>query len=250
MRFVVFILVFFIAVKSYAWPPSYKAINLKITVLGEIVWKVPNKFITMHEQKRKTEFVQWLLPIIERQNNIVEQQRYILLQIKKRESLGIALQPETEEFLAKMQLIYGGDNLSDLLRRVNTIPIALVIAQASLESGWGSSRFAQQGNNLFGIRTYNKKDIGIKPKNNLKANFRVKAYKTVDDSVADYLLLLNSHHAYNDLRIVRAYMTITNRTDVHALADTLFDYSELGSQYIKMMHQHIKTIERILNEIQ
>ena len=176
--------------------------------------------------------------------------QYLLLQIKKRESLGIALQPETEEFLAKMQLIYGGNSLSDLLRRVNTIPIALVIAQASLESGWGSSRFAQQGNNLFGIRTYNKKDIGIKPKNNLKANFRVKAYKTVDDSVADYLLLLNSHHAYNDLRIVRAYMTITNRTDVHALADTLFDYSELGSQYIEMMHQHIKTIERILNEIQ
>lgn len=250
MRFVVFILVLFIAVKSYAWPPSYKSINLNVTVLGEIVWEVPNKFVGMNEQKRKTEFVEWLLPIIERQNNIVEQQRNILLQIKKRQELGIALSLETEEFLAKMQLLYGGNSLEEILQRVNTIPVALVIAQASLESGWGSSRFAQQGNNLFGIRTYNKKDMGIKPKDNLKANFKVKAYRTVDDSVADYLLLLNSHYAYNDLRIVRAFMTIFNRNDVHVLADTLFNYSELGSEYIKMVHQHITSIERILDEIQ
>ena len=250
MRFVVFILVLFIAVKSYAWPPSYKSIDLNVTVLGEIVWEVPNKFVGMNEQKRKTEFVEWLLPIIERQNNIVEQQRNILLQIKKRQELGIALSLETEEFLAKMQLLYGGNSLGEILQRVNTIPVALVIAQASLESGWGSSRFAQQGNNLFGIRTYNKKDMGIKPKDNLKANFKVKAYRTVDDSVADYLLLLNSHYAYNDLRIVRAFMTIFNRNDVHVLADTLFNYSELGSEYIKMVHQHITSIERILDEIQ
>ena len=250
MRFVVFILILFIAVKSYAWPPSYKSINLNVTVLGEIVWEVPNKFVGMNEQKRKTEFVEWLLPIIERQNNIVEQQRNILLQIKKRQELGIALSLETEEFLAKMQLLYGGNSLGEILQRVNTIPVALVIAQASLESGWGSSRFAQQGNNLFGIRTYNKKDMGIKPKDNLKANFKVKAYRTVDDSVADYLLLLNSHYAYNDLRIVRAFMTIFNRNDVHVLADTLFNYSELGSEYIKMVHQHITSIERILDEIQ
>ena len=250
MRFVVFILVLFIAVKSYAWPPSYKAIDLNVTVLGEIVWEVPNKFVGMNEQKRKTEFVEWLLPIIERQNNIVEQQRNILLRIKKRQELGIALSLETEEFLAKMQLLYGGNSLEEILQRVNTIPVALVIAQASLESGWGSSRFAQQGNNLFGIRTYNKKDMGIKPKDNLKANFKVKAYRTVDDSVADYLLLLNSHYAYNDLRIARAFMTIFNRNDVHVLADTLFNYSELGSEYIKMVHQHITSIERILDEIQ
>ena len=250
MRFVVFILVFFIAVKSYAWPPSYKSIDLNVTVLGEIVWEVPNKFVGMNEQKRKTEFVEWLLPIIERQNNIVEQQRNILLQIKKRQELGIALSLETEEFLAKMQLLYGGNSLEEILQRVNTIPVSLVIAQASLESGWGSSRFAQQGNNLFGIRTYNKNDMGIKPKDNLKANFKVKAYRTVDDSVADYLLLLNSHYAYNDLRIVRAFMTIFNRNDVHVLADTLFNYSELGSEYIKMVHQHITSIERILDEIQ
>jgi len=250
MRFVVFILVLFIAVKSYAWPPSYKSIDLNVTVLGEIVWEVPNKFVGMNEQKRKTEFVEWLLPIIERQNNIVEQQRNILLRIKKRQELGIALSLETEEFLAKMQLLYGGNSLEEILQRVNTIPVSLVIAQASLESGWGSSRFAQQGNNLFGIRTYNKKDMGIKPKDNLKANFKVKAYRTVDDSVADYLLLLNSHYAYNDLRIVRAFMTIFNRNDVHVLADTLFNYSELGSEYIKMVHQHITSIERILDEIQ
>ena len=92
--------------------------------------------------------------------------------------------------------------------------------------------------------------MGIKPKDNLKANFKVKAYRTVDDSVADYLLLLNSHYAYNDLRIVRAFMTIFNRNDVHVLADTLFNYSELGSEYIKMVHQHITSIERILDEIQ
>ena len=72
---------------------------------------------------------------------------------------------------------------------------------------------------------------------------------SVDEGIENYLLLLNTHHAYNNFRIARSYMAQRFYVDAHALADTLLDYSELGSQYIEMVHKHITNIERILNDI-
>jgi uncharacterized FlgJ-related protein len=90
---------------------------------------------------------------------------------------------------------------------------------------------------------------GLKPLKNKNANFKVRSYHSVDAGIENYLLLLNTHHAYNDFRIARAYMDHRFSVDAHALADTLLDYSELGSQYIEMVHEHITNIERILNVI-
>ena len=141
------------------------------------------------------------------------------------------------------------DYINFTLPHSKRVPFEMIIGQAALESGWGSSRFAQEGNNLFGIRTYDPNVPGLTPLGNTNANFKVKSYLTVDDSVADYILLLNTHYAYEDLRIARAYMSKRFDMDVHALADTLLDYSELGSQYIEMVHKHITNIERILDDI-
>ena len=249
MRLLIFIVVLFSTAYAWSWPFAQHSTDLQVNVLGEIAVDVPAKFVNMNEQQRKAEFVGWLLPIVERQNNIVEQHRNIILKIQKKQFLSISLTTEELDFINLMQVKYGGNSILDLLERVNTIPKSLVIAQASLESGWGSSRFAQEGNNLFGIRTYDKDVPGLTPLKNKNANFKVRSYATVDDGVANYLLLLNTHHAYNDFRIARAYMTHRFDVDAHALADTLLDYSELGSQYIEMVHKHLTNIERILNVI-
>ena len=249
MRLFIFILVLFSTTSSWSWPFVQYSTDLRINVLGEIAIDVPTKFVGMNEQQRKIEFVEWILPIVERQNNIVEQHRNIIIKIQRKEFLQIPVTQEEIDFITLMQVKYGGNSMIDLLERVNTIPTVLVIAQASLESGWGSSRFAQEGNNLFGIRTYDKDTPGLKPLNNQNANFKVRSYLTVDAGVENYLLLLNTHHAYNDFRIARSYMSQRFLVDAHALADTLLDYSELGSQYIEMVHKHITNIERILNDI-
>ena len=249
MRIVGIILLLVLTTGANAWFFDNK-LDLRIQTSAVIEHDVPTKFVTMNEKQRKIEFIEWILPIVARQNDLVMQERKIILKLQNRELLGIQLRETEIDFLNIMQLKYGGNSFDDLLARVNVIPTALVISQASIESGWGSSRFAQEGNNLFGIRTYNKDTPDMKPKNNSNANFKVRSYLTVDDSVANYLLLLNTHHAYKDFRTARSYMSHVDAMDDHALADTLFDYSELGSQYIEMIHVHLNNIQKLLDDLQ
>lgn len=83
------------------------------------------------------------------------------------------------------------------------IPSGLIIAMAGIESGWGTSRFATEGNALFGLRTWDPKTPQIKPLDLPKARFGVKKYKTKCDSVRDAIRTLNTHHAYEAFRTER-----------------------------------------------
>ena len=90
---------------------------------------------------------------------------------------------------------------SELMNKINSIPISLILAQSIIESGWGASRFAQEGNALFGQWTW-KTDDGIKPKGNLHANFSVKNFDSLLESVNSYILNLNTHQAYKGLEVL------------------------------------------------
>jgi len=79
------------------------------------------------------------------------------------------------------------------------VNLELLFAQASLESGWGTSRFAREGKNLFGIRTYDLREPHMLPSNNPK-KWGVKVYQHECDSVLDYIQTLNNHHAYENYR--------------------------------------------------
>ena len=105
------------------------------------------------------------------------------------------------------------------------IPSLLIEAQAGLESGWGTSRFAIEGNALFGVRTWDPKLPQIKPKDNPKAVWGVKVYKTKCQSIQDYVDLLNSHPAYKDFRELREEMVIAGIYNYEKLIDTLTLFS-------------------------
>lgn len=105
------------------------------------------------------------------------------------------------------------------------VPSLLVEAQAGLESGWGTSRFAIEGNALFGVRTWDPKLPQIKPKDNPKAVWGVKVYKTKCQSIQDYVDLLNSHPAYKDFREQREEMVIAGIYNYDELIDTLTLFS-------------------------
>ena len=125
---------------------------MNISILAVIEDDVPQVYVDMEPQQRKYDFVEWILPIVERQNDQILQLRKIVLQIQRKELFRIPITENEQNFLNMLQLEYGGNSIQGLLERINIIPVSMVIAQASLESGWGSSRFAQEGNNLFGIR--------------------------------------------------------------------------------------------------
>ena len=95
--------------------------------------------------------------------------------------------------------------------RMNRVPYEMIIAQAALESGWGSSRFATEGNNLFGIRTFSKDIPHMRPVGIKKwPGWGVRIFASKCDSVKEYVRLLNEHPAYEEFRILRTKMLVDN----------------------------------------
>jgi Bax protein len=127
--------------------------------------------------------------------------------------------------------------LDELLKRVDIIPASLALAQGAEESGWGTSRFAIQGNSLFGQWDFS--GNGIKPENQRAelGNYGIAAYDTPQASVDAYMLNLNTHRAYQRLRDKRAESRKQNKEPTGwDLAETLDKYSERGDEYVKGLH--------------
>ena len=116
------------------------------------------------------------------------------------------VQPEFE-FNDKQSFITATGKCIDYLNfttdRMSRVPTSMIIAMAGIESGWGTSRFAREGNALFGVRTWDSTVPQMKPLDLPDADFGVKKYKTKCDSVKDMVRILNTHPAYEKFRIER-----------------------------------------------
>jgi len=103
------------------------------------------------------------------------------------------------------------------------VPSAIIIGMAGIESGWGTSRFTREGNNLFGIRTWDPKTPQLKPLDLPDADFGVKIFNTKCASVQEMIRLLNEHHAYKDFREER--ITQDGDWNYRSLLETLDAWS-------------------------
>jgi len=129
----------------------------------------------------------------------------------------------------------------ELLIKVNRVPVSMIIAQAIIESGWGASRFAQEGNALFGEWTWKNND-GIKPNGNLDANFAVKSFKNISESLNSYILNLNRHPAYTEMRNYRSMMFKAGKDITgYDTAAYLENYAEIGLAYVEKVNNMIKS---------
>tara|TARA_E500000178_G_C16995605_1_gene743012 strand:- start:1011 stop:1994 length:984 start_codon:yes stop_codon:yes gene_type:complete len=122
-----------------------------------------------------------------------------------------------------------------ILNRVNTFPVSMMLAQAIVESGWGVSRFAQQGNALFGQWTWNKKK-GISPKGRYNPDFAVMSFKNLQDSVNAYILNLNTHPAYTKMRNYRKIINDPKKFKGKKFSKYLDKYAEIGFKYVKKIN--------------
>jgi uncharacterized FlgJ-related protein len=125
------------------------------------------------------------------------------------------------------------NDFAELLLRVDVVPPSLSLAQAASESGWGTSRFAAQGNSLFGQWTWGK---GLKPteqRTSSLGDYRVAAFDSTAQAAYSYALDLNTGRAYRDLRMERADLRRQGlRISGIVLAQTLVKYSERGQAYV------------------
>lgn len=198
--------------------------------------------------RRKRLFVKTVLPLILKANAEIRFERRQLLVIESDAGGDLAaVPPAARDWLDGLAARYGleAPDFAALKRRVDEIPVSLALAQAANESGWGTSRFAREGNALFGQWTWNPAE-GMRPKEMRaeKGSYAVKKFDTLGQSVAGYMANLNRHGAYAPLRERRAARRAAGQPiSGSALAAGLIKYSERGQDYIdeiRAMIQHNK----------
>ena len=200
---------------------------------------------------KKRVFFRLLGPLILHSNELIQSDRDRVVLIIKALRAGDKISPEDQTFLqetaAAYKVIDGGADFNDralqdkLLRRVDTLPPSLVLAQAAEESGWGTSRFAVEGNALFGMWTWSGKGVTpLQQRSNL-GNYKIASYETPLLSVIAYMHNLNTHQAYKALRARRADIREAGtKVTGWELANTLTKYSERGQEYVDSLHSLMK----------
>lgn len=197
---------------------------------------------------RKRAFFMGLLPMVLLANQEIAREREDVVQILERyrvmETRG-GDQQRLDEIMARYSM-RGNPYIEQrtrtrLLSRVDTIPPSLVLAQAANESAWGTSRFAQAGNNLFGEWTF-RPGTGIVPENRPAGKtHEVRRFSSIYASIRSYMNNLNSHNAYAKLRDIREQLRNTRQPVTGlALAQGLYHYSERGDDYIDEIRAMIR----------
>jgi len=201
--------------------------------------KLPRDLNALGDTKKKRElFIKILLPLVLHENEKISQDRKKLFTIlnKNFNTVGerVWLKRRFKEYK-----IEDGD-LSKLKMRMDIIPVSIALAQAANESGWGTSRFALEGNALFGQWTWSKKGISPKNKDPNKTH-KVLQFQVLKASVRAYKNNLNTHNAYQEFREERAKIRQENRQIIGLdLTKYLKNYAAIGEKYVSILESIIR----------
>ena len=186
-------------------------------------------FTNVKGKSKKQIFIDTLIPTIEKIRAKVEADKQYVISLIEKE----ILTEEEKLFLNEMYTKYKVKSKSknDLVHKMVVPPTSFILGQASLESGWGSSKLAREGNNLFAIRsTLKDKERTVY----LGPNQFYKKYETLEDSLMDYIMTLSRHSSYSNLR-----KAINNGEETIVLVKHLGNYSEVKYIYEQRFTQII-----------
>ena len=200
---------------------------------------LPNEMKSIENSgKRKNLFIKIILPLVLEENNriIIDRKKLFTILNKNKNS------KDEIKWLNQKFKQYGVVNkdLATLKVRMDIIPVSLAIAQAAKETGWGTSRFAIEGNALFGQWTWSGE--GIKPAGaDTDATYKVMKFNVLKASVRAYQRNLNTHSSYKKFRFIRAQLRDDNKKlDSLKLAEYLDNYAQTGTEYTKVLKQIIQ----------
>ncbi|MBD1158482.1 glucosaminidase domain-containing protein [Pelagibacterales bacterium SAG-MED17] len=210
----------------------------KLVNVGNQLTKLPKELKNIQSpKKRKKLFIQIVLPLIIEENLKIRFDRKKLFKILNKNNTS----KRDKSWLDLKFKQYGVKNndLTKLKIRMDEIPVSLAIAQAAKETGWGSSRFAQEGNALFGQWTWSGE--GIKPLDVGKdKKHKVAKFKILKASVRAYQRNLNTHPSYKQFRIERAIQRDNDeKLESLKLVNFLEKYAETGKEYTEVLKQII-----------
>ncbi|HVN31785.1 MAG TPA: glucosaminidase domain-containing protein [Thermoanaerobaculaceae bacterium] len=200
---------------------------------------------------KKRLFFRLIAPIVLRINELIAADRARAKVITEKLLIGEGVTPEDQAWLTELAVQYkvigspddrlDSDQYPELLLRVDIVPASLSLAQAASESGWGTSRFAAEGNSLFGQWSWGK---GLKPTEQRAeeiGDHRVAAFGSTGEAAYAYARNLNTQDAYRDFRLRRSELRRRNLlVSGEVLVETLIRYSERGQAYVEDIKRIIR----------
>lgn len=224
---------------DYTWPPESSVPAVALAAL-------PRNLGELDVDRRKSLFFRALLPLIMAENQILRETRRRALALFDNGTVDVdSADYRSLETLARRFRVEGAPNDNGfreaLMRRLDTVPVDLALAQAANESGWGTSRFTQEANNLFGVWTW-REDGGIVPEARAEgATHRIRVFPTLRAAVRNYVYTLNVGNAYRALRRLRQQAREAGTTlSGLELAAGLTAYSERGEEYVEEIQAMIR----------
>ena len=214
-----------------------------IDVTGKYV--VPNVYTNVIDlkylplEKRKEKFIDMLLPSVLTASYGIKQTHQRIAAIQERKAENQPISKEDSAFLQKQLKDWRADDIEELLsKKMITRPNSIMLAQAAIETGWGSSRFFVQANNTFGVWSFNSDESRIRALGTRNGKpIYVRKYDNLSASIIDYYKVI-ARGPYDEYREAR------KRTDdPFVLVEYLFRYSEMGQEYI----DRLKTVMRKSN---
>lgn len=202
--------------------------------------QIPGSHLDLPTKGQKENFVNMVLPLILAANEEISQRRSAIIRAVGRNDRDALLG------WARLYRVKGEDkNINELeralLMRADTVPVSLALAQAAIESGWGTSRFARQGNALFGQWAW-QADAGLKPQQASNSRAVVRSFPNLFGSVRAYMHNLNTHSSYATFRERRSMMRTRTPGDLgYQLANFMGSYAEIGDVYIDKLQQLIRS---------
>ena len=229
-----------------AWQAGIREIpRVYLTEIASRWRDTVSKEVTVQTKKRI--FFRALALLALRSNELILRDRSRLVELGKKLTASGESAVMTASGSSKLAVTYGvvkdegavfdSKALDELMVRVDVVPVSLVLSQCAEESGWGTSRFAAEGNALFGQWSWGGK--GIKPQQQREGmgDYRIAAFESPLGSVMAYMMNLNTHSAYTALRARRSQMRADGeRISGWELAETLDKYSERGAAYVDSLH--------------
>ena len=245
----------FAPVDTYHLKDYFSQLNYDLDILDAgvprlEVTSLPHDFSLIDDsQERRELFIMTMLPMILLANEEIAKDRKRVIELLNENDRRNPIAVDDMHWLQALAEHYRIRNFSPddpktrekLLRRVDTLPVSMALAQAANESGWGTSRFARQGNNLFGEWTFIK-GAGIVPlRRDPGATHEVRLFPTLHESMRSYMHNLNTHRAYTELRVRRYELREAGIEPTGPeLSVGLKKYSERGTAYVRDIRRMIE----------
>jgi Bax protein len=220
--------------------------------------KVPDFKNVQGTREKKALFFKFLTPLIKAENDKIRQQRSRLLNLHQQFTKGNRpgwldqrwLKQLAADYDVELSESYAQDQWQSLMQRVDIVPRELALIQAAKESAWGGSRFAKEGNNLYGEHCSDP-GCGIVPDaRSTGSAYEVAVFQSPAESVRSYIHNLNTHDAYKNFRRMRfQFRKQGENPDGYSLAKTLMAYSERSHDYIREIQDMITNNQELMGTL-